>query len=208
MAPALADHVNLADIVRAMVPEARRQEIVSAVVAGLSRGTPLTVICETLGMPVRTLQEWRDKREDISFAIEAARDLGYDWLAHECLTIIDDTDGDVVWDSEGNPRSNPSNVLRAAKRVETRLRLLAKWDPRRYGDSKRVEVSGEVAVTQRHVVDSRSLSEEGRGALRRLLAEAQAQGLLPAPEEDHDVMDVLEGEYHDVTDDDGEPAED
>lgn len=179
----------------------RREEIVAAVVAGLSRGTPLTVICETLGCPVRTLQEWRDNREDVALAIECARDLGFDWLANECLEIIDDSDGDVVWDTEGNPHPNPSNVLRAKARVETRLRLLAKWDPRRYGDSKTVKLEGEVAVTQRHVVDSRSLTDDGRAALRRLLAEAQAKGLLPAPQDDPSVMEVVEAEYHEVIED-------
>lgn len=191
-----------------MIPEARRQEITDAVMAGLSRGTPLTVVLESVGCPAQTFQNWRNNREEIAHAIEAARDLGWDWIAHECLEIIDDTSQDLVPDGLGGLRPNGAAVLRSAKRCEVRLKLLAKWDPRRYGEAKRVEVSGEVQVTQRHVVDSRSLSEEGRGALRRLLAEAQAQGLLPAPEEDHDVMDVLEGEYHDVTDEDGEPAED
>lgn len=191
-----------------MVPEARREEITSAVVAGLQRGTPLTLVLEGMGITVQTFQNWRNNREEVAHAIEAARDLGFDWLAHECLEIIDDTSQDVLYDSEGNPHPNSAAVLRSAKRVEVRLKLLSKWDPRRYGDSKRVEVDATVNVTQRHVVDSRALTAEGRDALRRLLAEAQAKGLLPPPADDPTVMEVIEAEYHEVMEDDGEVADD
>lgn len=194
------------------VPPARREEIVSAVVAGLSDGVPLNHVLAGMGITVQTFQNWRDSREEIALAVEAARDLGFDKLAYECLAIADDREGDVLWDSEGNPHPNGANVLARKLSVETRLKLLAKWDPRRYGDSKRVEVEANVNVTQRHVIDSRVLTDDGRAALRRLLAEAQAKGLLPPPD---DPADVLDGVYHEVigdseaeSADDGEIAED
>ena len=78
---------------------------------------------------------------------------------------------------------NGEHVLRSKLRIETRAQaFLAKWDPRRYGDVKHVTLDGEVQVTQRHVVDSRSLTDGGRDALRRLLAEGPgARASLPAP---------------------------
>ena len=202
---------NSAQIARVTIPESRREEIRAAVIAGLSRGTPLTVVLEVLGCPMRTFENWRVAREDVAEAVLAARDLGYDWIAHECMAIVDDTEGDVIYDADGNAHANGANVLRAKLRVETRLKLLAKWDPRRYGDTKRVEVDAHVSTTTRHVVDSRTLTEAGRDALRRLLAEAQAKGLLAPPDaDDPSVMDAIETEYHDVTseaagDDETEP---
>jgi hypothetical protein len=210
VAPALADLVNnRLDRTRMTVSAERREQIRDAVVAGLSRGTPLTLVLEALGCPVTTFNEWRQNREEIREATEQARDLGYDWLAHECLEIADDGRNDWMeqHDREGESvgwKVNGEHVLRSKLRIETRLRLLAKWDPRRYGDSKRIEVDAHVEHTTRHVVDSRSLTDEGRAALRRLLAEAQAQGLLPAPADDPTVIDVVEAEYHEVMEEIGE----
>lgn len=193
---------NLADIARMAVSEARRQEITSAVIAGISRGTPLTLVLEAIGCPYRTFADWRVHREDVAEAVGLARDLGYDWIAWDCIRIADDRDGDII-DTPDGPKPNGANVLARKLSVETRLKLLAKWDPRRYGDNKRIEVDAHVEHTTRHVVDSRSLTDEGRAALRRLLAEAQAKGLLPAPVDDPTVIDAIEAEYHEVIDEVG-----
>jgi hypothetical protein len=176
---------------------ARRAEILDAVKAGLARGTPLTVITEALQLPNSTVDSWKADPE-VAEAVRVARDLGYDWIAHECLAIIDDTSGDVIYDNDGNPHPNGANVLRAKARVETRLKLLARWDPKRYAESRRVELDVDVKSTVKHVVDSRSLTDAGRAALRQLLAEAQAQGLLPPPAspDDHDVIEGQIVNYH------------
>jgi hypothetical protein len=38
-------------------------------------------------------------------------------------------------------------ISRSKLRVETRLKLLAKWDPKRYGDRLNLDHSGEMKVT-------------------------------------------------------------
>ena len=43
--------------------------------------------------------------------------------------------------TEGGDRANTEWISRSKLRVETRLKLLAKWDPKRYGDK----------ITQEHV---------------------------------------------------------
>jgi hypothetical protein len=197
------------------IPAARRAEILAAVVAGIERGTPLTLVVESLRQPRETVYDWLKADPVVAEAVQQARDLGYDWIANECLEIADDGRNDWMEqrDREGEIvgwRVNGEAVLRSKLRIETRLRLLAKWDPRRYGDTKRVEVEATVETTHRHVVDSRTLTDEGRAALRRLLGEAQAQGLLPPPEQpdDHDVIDAIEAEYHEVIDEAGEVDDD
>jgi Bacteriophage Sf6, terminase small subunit-like len=181
----------------APIPTARRIEIMRAVSAGLAQGKPLTVICEALQASGRftgqSLYNWLKDDPEAKFAIDYGRDLGHDMIAHECLAIADDRSDDVMYDADGTAHANGAAVLRAKLRIETRLRLLAKWGPTRYGDIKRVEVDGEVRQTTRHVLDPRMLDDTGRAALRHLIEHAQAQGLLTASE-----PEPIDAEYDEV----------
>lgn len=174
----------IAHAMPAAIAASRRAEIIEAVAAGLKRGTPLTVICEALQAQGRFSQQstynWLKSDPEAKVAIEYARDLGFDWLAHECLQIIDSVEP-VAFDAEGRPWPNGAAVLKARAQVETRLKLLAKWDPRRYGELKRVEVDAEVRTTTRHVIDPRTLPPELEQSLRALVEHAKAQGLLESP---------------------------
>lgn len=104
----------------------------------LSAGEPLAQICRDESMPaVRTVYDWRDKYEDFSADFARGRDEGFDAIALDCLKIADDASNDVKWvGQEGEEREvlNAEFVQRSKLRIETRLKLLAKWDPRRYGD--------------------------------------------------------------------------
>jgi hypothetical protein len=101
-------------------------------------------------------------------------------IAAEALAIADDRSDDLIVGADGVVRSNIDAVRRAKLRVDTRLRLLAKWKSGRYGKQRSVKVDANVAATDepRHVIDPRSLDEAGRAALRQLLAAAEAQGLI------------------------------
>lgn len=101
----------------------------------LSTGEPLAVICRDSGMPGRrTVLDWRTKRKDFADDYNNARLDGFDAIAHGCLEIADDIEED------------PSS---RRVRVDTRLKLLSKWDPSRYGDRLEVEQTGPVKL---HVV--------------------------------------------------------
>jgi hypothetical protein len=152
------------------------------VLLGLSKGVPLSVVCRSNKVHRSTIHEWRAKDEAFAQAYDVARALGFDHIAVECLEIIDDKSEDVILDSEGVPHFNTAAVLRAKARVDTRLKLLACWDSGRYGPAKTLKVEGEVKQTTRHVLDPRLMDETGREALRALLAQAQAQGLIEGPE--------------------------
>lgn len=101
----------------------QRAEIVERIEGALSVGTPLAVVCREDGMPgTSTVYEWMEASEELSGRIARARELGWDALAQECLTIADSAAADGV------------AVQHMKLRIETRLKLLAKWDPKRYGD--------------------------------------------------------------------------
>lgn len=103
--------------------------------ARLSKGEPLAVICRDDNMPaVRTVSDWKAAHPSFSAAFAHARDEGYDHIAAECIEIADFGANDTYVDEEGNKRTDTDVIQRSKLRIETRLKLLAKWDPKRYGD--------------------------------------------------------------------------
>lgn len=96
-----------------------RAALTAAICARLATGDPLSVICRDLVVPVRTVNDWRKADAEIAAQFDEARDLGHDAIGYDCIDIADNVDED--------PASRRI-------RIDTRLKLLAKWDPRRYGD--------------------------------------------------------------------------
>jgi hypothetical protein len=100
--------------------EEARAEAIGKVIVGLRKGTPLTVICSEDGMPTDTcIRLWSEKDDDLAYAIAHAREVGHDQIAMDGMKIVDDLSEDAS-----------SRKVRAWYR----LQLLAKWDPKRYGD--------------------------------------------------------------------------
>lgn len=97
----------------------------------------------------RTVYAWIAGDADVGARIAQARAAGYDAIAEQCLDIADDASGDMVpvaglADVLGDaaPKAfNAEHVQRSKLRIETRLKLLAKWDPKRYGERQAIEHS-------------------------------------------------------------------
>lgn len=129
-------------------PTKRTPEVIQRIVDGLSAGTPLAVICRADDMPAdRTVRDWIEADADLSADIARARELGFDQIAFDALTIADTPQiGEIVTEKpimvDGKPldgvsvREVKSDDMLGHRRlqVETRLKLLAKWDPKRYGE--------------------------------------------------------------------------
>ena len=115
----------------------RTPEIVDDVIARISKGETLAAICRTPGYPAtRTFYDWVEGDEELSARFARARKVGFDAIAEEALDIAD-----------GDPGTTPTGTVDGAEvmnrklRIETRLKLLAKWDPKRYGD--KLELAGD-----------------------------------------------------------------
>lgn len=112
----------------------------------LGEGIPLREICRREDMPAwRTVYRWIEANTDFAARIAHARTRGFDAIAEQCLQIADDTSDDTVWVGPADsPReaANTEWISRSKLRVETRLKLLAKWDPKRYGDKLDVTSAG------------------------------------------------------------------
>lgn len=112
----------------------------------LATGEPLAQICRRSHLPTkRTVSNWVNAKPDFAREFREAREEGFDALAWECLTIADDTSRDTI-ETEHGPRPDNEWIARSKVRIETRLKLLAKWDPRRYGDKLDLEVKGDAVV--------------------------------------------------------------
>jgi hypothetical protein len=170
-----------------------RDQLRRDVLRGLVEGLPLSVIARRNGTTQQLVSKWETRDPAFAEEIAEARALGWDSLAVECLTIIDDRSHDVAYDSEGVPHPNSAAVLRAKAMCDVRLKLLAVWDSGRYGAAKTLKVEGEITHTQRHVLDPRQMDEAGREALRALLTHAQAQGLIANSLPDSD--EVIDAEW-------------
>lgn len=156
-------------------PTKRTQEIVDNIISGLSEGTPLTVICRECGISDTIVRNWMKDDEQLSCAIARARDVGFDVIALDALRIADTPlEGIEHTDTPDGPRIKRADMLGHRKlQVETRLKLLAKWDPKRYGDMMRQEISGPdgAPITQASV----SLSPEQESNLAALVELAKTK---------------------------------
>lgn len=115
-------------------PSKFTQEVADEICARLSKGEPLAQICRDEHMPsVSAVSVWKAEREEFSASIARAREEGFDQIATDCLTIADDMQADTLA-TENGERPNTEWIARSKLRIETRLKLLAKWDPKRYGE--------------------------------------------------------------------------
>jgi hypothetical protein len=126
-----------------------RQPLVDEICKRLSEGEPLAQICRDMHMPgVTTVWEWAKADKSISESIAYARELGFDVIAQDCLDIADDGTNDYAErtgkDGKDYIAFDAEHVQRSKLRVETRLKLLAKWDPKRSGDKQQIEHSGTI----------------------------------------------------------------
>ncbi len=114
------------------------QEVADAICARLSAGEPLAQICRDDGMPaVRTVSDWKKANDAFSADFARAREDGFDQIAADCLDIADTPLEGVETTTKpgGEKEVRTGDMLGHRKlQIETRLKLLAKWDPKRYGE--------------------------------------------------------------------------
>lgn len=147
-------------------------EIRERIITGISEGIPLAVICREDGMPsVTTVWNWEQEDEQLSESIARARLIGFDAIAAEALRIADTpVIGEEITDSEDGRTIKRADMLGHRKlQVETRLKLLAKWDPKRYGDRPEIMIQNNNSNAGGMI----ELRPEQDEALQRVIQDAQ-----------------------------------
>lgn len=118
------------------------QDFYDEICAWIADGKTLRAYSRQEGKPSHTLiYEWIDADKEFGLRFARARDAGHDSIAEECLEISDDGSNDT-YETEDGERVNSDHIQRSKLRVWTRLQLLAKWNPKKYGDKVQNEVSG------------------------------------------------------------------
>ena len=114
-------------------PSKYTPELAAEICERLSNGEPLRQICRDDHMPAWTrIYDWMGRDEALSGAIARARDIGADAIAEEALEILD-TPPEYVLTKNGEAVDS-GYVTWQRNRAELRLKLLAKWNPKKYGD--------------------------------------------------------------------------
>lgn len=126
------------------------EEIADTICDLVSNGVNLRKVCRMEGMPAwRTVYDWVVDKPDFAARLARAREMGYDSLAEEALEIADTPKlGAKKVFSSGSEEGEDSmtvteeDMLGHRKlQIETRLKLLAVWDPKRYGN--KVQLGGD-----------------------------------------------------------------
>jgi hypothetical protein len=126
------------------------QAAADEICARLADGEPLRQICRDAHMPAwRTVYQWREAHPDFDAAIARARVPGFDAIAEETLEIIDTFP--MMADSESGSRIDSGHVAWLKNRVEQRMKLLAKWDPKRFGDKLAIGGADDLPAVQQNV---------------------------------------------------------
>ena len=124
-------------------PSRYSEDVMDELCERLSKGEPMAAICRDEHMPaVPTINLWRSKDPAIDSRVARARDDGFDALALDCLNIADDNGRDLRVLANGSVVTDSDVVQRSKLRIETRLKLLACWDPKRYGNKVDVTSGG------------------------------------------------------------------
>jgi len=127
-------------------PKPVPQDEVEAIIDWISHGKTLREYCRQDGKPSwRTVYDWLEKDEDFATRFARAREMGHDAIAEECLEIID-TEAEIAEStsqSGGSTHRDSAHVSWMKNRVEMRLKLLAKWNPKKYGDKVDITSKGE-----------------------------------------------------------------
>ena len=122
------------------VPADKAQEICD----WISLGKTLRQWCRENDIHYSTVYLWMEKDKEFAQRFAHAREIGHDAIADETLEIIDTFPVEAVSDS--GSRLDAGHVSWLKNRAEQRMKLLAKWNSKKYGDKVGIEHSGSVAL--------------------------------------------------------------
>ena len=113
-------------------------EIKTSICEQIAHGVPLAEIARQPGMPKRqTVHDWMAADEDFAGRFARARDDGADAIAEQTLEIVDQPP-----ERDQTGKIDPGWVAHQKLRAEHRLKLLAKWNPKKYGEKLTQEHTG------------------------------------------------------------------
>ena len=108
-------------------------KIKDQLISWLSEGKTLRDFCRKEEMPsFSTVYKWLEQDAAFETRFAHARNIGHDAIAEDCLELADKEPLEV-FDEGGNKRYDPGSIAWRKMQIETRVKLLAKWNPK-YSD--------------------------------------------------------------------------
>lgn len=126
------------------IPEYIKQGMIEETLARIADGEPLRQICrEEMKPSWRTFYDWIDADPVLASRFARARELGEEAIAQECLDIANTPlEGIETEESENGIKTKRGDMLGHRKlQIETRLKLLAKWNPKKWGERQTVDMN-------------------------------------------------------------------
>lgn len=117
--------------------EEQREAFKDEICQRIAEGITLRSICREEGMPSwRAVYSWLEDDKDFEARFARSRRLGFDAIAEEAYEIANTPHmGQTTTAKEWGDEIKTEDMLGHRKlQIETRLKLLAKWDPKRYGE--------------------------------------------------------------------------
>lgn len=99
------------------------------IIEAVSNGIPLAQAVKKIGIGLTTWYDWTYKDATLAERFARARISGHEIIATQTLEIADETP--PLTERGG---IDPGYVSWQKNRIWTRMQLLAKWDPKRYGE--------------------------------------------------------------------------
>lgn len=122
-------------------PAKKNPQLIEEVLTRLAGGETLAALGRELGFHPTAWANWMRADESLALAYAHAREVGSDALAEQALALIDDEPARV----EG--RVDAGHVAWRRAQVETRLKLLACWNPKKYSPKHNVDIGNKEGET-------------------------------------------------------------
>lgn len=116
-------------------------EVVEDMIEWVGNGHTLSSFAKKHGVGYTTVWRWMKADPELAAKVKSAREEGMDAIAEECLTIIDQ-----MPEMSGNRGRDAAYVQWMRARVETRLRILAIWDPARFSIKYQHKHDGDMSL--------------------------------------------------------------
>ena len=129
------------------------------IIEAVSNGIPLAQAVKKAGIGLTTWYDWTYKDSELAERFARARISGHEIIATQTLEIADEAP--PLTERGG---IDPGYVSWQKNRIWTRLQLLSKWDPKRYGD--KLTVAGDqdsplkIEKIERVIVDQATQKKE------------------------------------------------
>jgi hypothetical protein len=143
-------------------PAKKNPKLTDEVLSRIAMGETLAALGRELDFHPTAWGHWVRADEVLALAYAQARDTGSDALAEQALALIDEEPARI----EG--RIDTGHVQWRRAQVDTRLKLLACWSPKKYGNKQQVDVGnkdGETLKVESNV-DNAALMVQLAEALR------------------------------------------